>query len=125
MLLLRLDRDLDNIKEQLERVKERFPNDINFDNFIEMVERGDIQVFPIRDMSVMVGQVRGDTVRIIAAAGVLNDILEFLPEFCDWYKDQGCVTATLGGRRGWKKFLLDMGWRCGDYEDELMKDLRL
>lgn len=123
-LLLRPNRNIDDIITQLERVKRRFPDDINFDDFSGMVERGEIQVFPIRDTSVMIGQVRGDIVRIIAAAGTLNDILDFLPDFCDWYKDQGCATATLGGRRGWSKYLLSMGWRHGDGEGELVKDLR-
>jgi hypothetical protein len=122
--LLRLDRSIEDIIQQLERVKQRFPDDIDFNDFSDKVERGEIQVFPIGE-SVMVGQTHGDTVRIIAAAGVLSDILDFLPDFCDWYKDQGCRLATLGGRRGWSRFLLDMGWKYGDYEGELVKDLGL
>ena len=121
--MLRLDRSLEDIIQQLEKVRRRFPDDVDFTDFEEKVKDGIIQVFPIREDSVMVGQIHGDTVRILAAAGRLRDILDYLPIFCDWYLHNGCVLATLGGRRGWSRFLIDMGWQYGDYDGELVKDL--
>jgi len=118
-----IERPLEQITEQLMRVQHRFPDLVTLENFEEKVKNGDLQVFPVRTQSVMVGQRHEDTVRIVAAAGNLRDILDFLPVFCIWYKRSGCSTATLGGRRGWSKYLIDMGWQRGDYDGELVKDL--
>ena len=122
-LRLDLERPLEQITEQLMRVQHRFPDLVTLENFEEKVKEGKLQVFPIRTQSVMVGQRHEDSVRIVAAAGLLQDILDFLPVFCHWYKRAGCTTATLGGRRGWSKYLIGMGWKHGDYDGELVKDL--
>lgn len=122
--MLSLDRDTPTILSQLDRVKQRFPENVDFANFENKVREGEIQIFPIRNDSVMVGQMYDDgSVVILAAAGVMDDILDFLPLFCDWYYEKGCRKVTLSGRRGWRRALSHMGWKPGDHENELVKVL--
>src|SRR5262245_47973073 len=104
--MMNLLRDRNSVIEQLQRVIHRFPA-LDLARFDEMVEQGEIQVFPLKNGSVMVGRVFKDgTVRIVAAAGNLDELLEFEPVCADWYKEKGCKQITLGGRgKGWHKFL--------------------
>lgn len=121
---LDLNRSRDQIMDQLNRVQKRFP-DLAIDNFDEMVMTGKLQVFPCGSISVMVGKACDDnTVWIVAAAGNLDELLDFEPHFCQWYADRGFETAYLRGRTGWQKTLRDKGWRFTDFESELSKDLR-
>lgn len=121
---LDLNRPANQIIEQLDRVRRRFPDDIDLKDFDGKVRRGEIQVFPCGKKSVMVGKACDDkTVWIVAAAGDLQELLDFEPLFCEWYEAHGYKRVLLKGREGWQKLLKNRGWHLTDYDAELAKEL--
>jgi hypothetical protein len=48
--------------------------------------------------------------RFWLAAGKLDPVVALSRKVLAWGKEQGCTMATLTGRRGWDRVLLDEGW---------------
>lgn len=44
------------------------------------------------------------------ATGDLDEVIALSETAIEWGREQGCVRATLAGRRGWVRALADHGW---------------
>lgn len=117
-------RSPDDIMRLLERVVKRFPDNEALDGFMDKVRDGIYQVFPVGVDSVMVGQIHGDTVDIVAAAGNIDELLNFEPSFCSWYCDRGFKDFSLRGRRGWQRVLPELGWVHTGVGNEMVKTVK-
>jgi hypothetical protein len=121
--MLDLNRSVEQIAHQLSRVNARFPDALQLDKLTECAINGEVQVFPVGEVTVFCCRCYEDHAQIIAAAGDLKEILEALPYICDWYKERGLDYIELQGRCGWRRLLGDQGWRPTDNENELRKEL--
>jgi hypothetical protein len=80
------------------------------DRRAQLWERGDgvivteVQAFPL-----------GKTVSYWLAAGALRDCLALQDEIDEWAQSEGCVRATLTGRRGWGRAAAAWGWKLDGY----------
>jgi hypothetical protein len=121
--MLDLSRPIEQISNQLDRVNARFPGAVPLDKLNDSVLAGEVQVFPVGEITVFCCRCYEDHAQIVAAAGDLKEILESLPFICTWYKNRGIIYMVLQGRCGWRRLLADQGWRPTDNENELRKEL--
>jgi hypothetical protein len=102
--------DLETYTTLLKRVTKRFP-ELTLDGLEDRILDGSVQLHPVSEKSVMVGQVyNGTVVEIFAAAGVLRELLDYEPIFCKWYRERGIRSIQVHGRSGWKKYLPALGY---------------
>ena len=121
------NRTIEDAWRQITRVIKRFPDlrEIkSMEEFADKVEDGSLQAFPVGKDSIIVGCTYEDgTVKLVAAAGDMDDLLIGLTEFENFYKERGYRMIVIYGRVGWRRVLKDRGYQFGDYEDALVKEL--
>lgn len=83
---------------------------------LEGVHEGRFQMWT-GEHSVMVTEVeqypKGKVLHFFLAGGTMDELSVMFPFVRQWGKDQGCVKATLTGRKGWARSFLTKhrGWR--------------
>ena len=80
---------------------------------LEMVRRGTAQMWQAGEACI-VSEVRDfPKARVLhfwLATGELDAVIALSRDVLAWGKANGCVSATLSGRRGWEKVLAAEGW---------------
>lgn len=86
-----------------------------FEDVTAAIDAGTLQLWPGLSSAVVTEVVDAPRQRILnffLAGGNLAELETMLPIILAWGKEQGCVKATLVGRKGWERtFLTRKGWK--------------
>lgn len=93
----------------LAKVNEREP--INVSNIMKMVGEGRMKMFPAGPESVIFAcKGYSGLAHIVAAGGVLRDLLDTLPAVERFFAFRGAVALSIDGRKGWERVLKAHGY---------------
>lgn len=101
------------IFDQLEEALALEGNERTLEDVLLRVERGDAQFWHEGNGAVVTEVLdtkAGKVLHFWLAAGSLDDVLAIYRKVVEWGRANGCVRATLIGRRGWVKVLQAEGW---------------
>lgn len=80
----------------------------------DAIERGDCKLWVEEGAAIvtqLVDEPRKRVVHFWLAAGELEPVVALSNKIIEWAKENGCVRATLAGRKGWVKALAPEGWK--------------
>lgn len=105
-----------NVRRQIERALAFTGGTHTVDDVLEMVERGELQLWQ-GDDSIIVTQIltypRLKELCFFLAAGRMAGMKSMAPIILQWGRDQHCARAVFAGRPGWARTFLTQedGWR--------------
>jgi hypothetical protein len=106
--------DISVFRRQIEEALAHSRNTYSYDDVVRMVQNKEAQYWPGKE-SVAITQIldypQKRVLHFFIAGGNMAEIEACEPLICQWGKEQGCVTATLTGRRGWERtYMARTGW---------------
>ena len=106
--------DLEKCREWIEAALEYSGGTHNFDDVVEGLKSGVLQLWPTPRGCIVTEIVlypRKRVLNVFLGGGELDQILDMHTDVIEWAKAQGCTALTMSGRAGWKKPLTTHGWK--------------
>lgn len=85
----------------------------SIEDVLDQVRRGQAQMWTEGDACIVTEVHDYPRKRVLSfwlATGELQDVIALSRKVLAWGRENGCVSATLTGRRGWEKVLAAEGW---------------
>ena len=106
--------ELERCREWIEAALEYSGGTHNFDDIVEGLKSGVLQLWPTPRGCIVTEIVlypRKRVLNVFLGGGELDQILDMHTDVVNWAKAQGCTSLTMSGRAGWKKPLAPHGWK--------------
>jgi hypothetical protein len=106
--------ELERCREWIEAALEYSGGTHNFDDVVEGLKSGVLQLWPTPRGCIVTEIVlypRKRVLNVFLGGGELDQILDMHTDVVDWAKAQGCTALTMSGRAGWKKSVAPHGWK--------------
>lgn len=107
--------NIHDYREQIENALEYSGGTHLFEDVVEGVKTGKMQMWPHPNGSVAITEVicypRKKVIHVFLAAGEMDDLLDMIDAAAAWGRSQGCTGMTMAGRHGWSRVLDKHGWK--------------